>query len=321
MGVTDLNAIESVAAYVPRYRITADEVREALGGFDARGVEEKRVAGYDEDAVTMAVEAARDAIDGSTHGREEIGTLALGTTTPPVDEGDVGAQVAEILGLDEGVEVTVYTQSTRAGTRALLSALRADGPALAVAADCPRGSPDDAIDHAAGAGAVAVVTSATGAVEVTDVATCTREYAGTRFRRRGSETVESYGATAYERDAYTTTVAGAVERLSGSPTALAVTAPDGSLPHRVGRSFDGSTYHLAGELGDTGAASAPFALLAAWDAGEESVALVGYGDGASADALAVEGSLRVDWERPAETVSYAEYLRKRGLLLPEGGER
>lgn len=317
MGV---NAIESVAAYVPRYRITADAIREAWDGFRARGVDEKRVTGADEDAVTMAVEAAREALDGSTRERDEIGTLALGTTTPPVDEGDVGAQVAEILGLDEGVAVAVHTQSTRAGTRALLSALRADGPALAVAADCPRGTPDDEIDHAAGAGAVAVVTSATGAATVTDVAAYTGEYSGTRFRRRGSATVETYDATAYERDAYTTTVAGVVERLSVSPTALAVTAPDGSLPRRAGRSFDGSVYHLASELGDTGAASALFALLAAWDAGEESVALVGYGDGASADALGVEGSLPVDWERPAEAVSYAEYLRKGGWLLPEGGE-
>lgn len=323
MGVTDpahLNGIEAVAAYLPRYRITADEIREASGSFDARGVAEKRVAGHDEDAVTMAVEAARAALADSGRDRETVETLALGTTTPPVDEGGVGTSVAEILGLDGGVEVAVYTQSTRAGTRALLAALRAEGPSLAVAADCPRGTPGRSIDHAAGAGAVAAVTSGTGTVAVTDVATFAREFAGTRFRRRGSASVEAYDATAYEREAYTSTVSGVLDRLDASPSALAVTAPDGSLPGRAGRTFDGPVYHLANELGDTGAASALFSLLAAWDAGEESVALVGYGDGASADALALEGTLAVDWRRPAEHVTYAEYLRKRGSLHATGGE-
>lgn len=317
MGV---NAIESVGAYVPQYRITAETIGEAWDGFRARGVAEKRVAGADEDAVTMAVAACRDAIAASKTDRDAFGTLAVGTTTPPIDEGDVGVTVAEILGLDAGVDVAVFTQSTRAGTRAVRAALDADGPALAVAADCPRGSPDSAVDHAAGAGAVAVATGDDG-VTVDERATYAQEYPGTRFRRRGSEVVESYDATAYERDAYTTVIGGAVEGLSEPATALAPTAPDGSLPGRLRGVGDGGTvYHLADELGDTGAASPLFGLLDAWAAGEDRVTVVGYGAGASADALVVEGSLSVAWRRPATDVSYAEYLRKRGHVLPNGGE-
>jgi hydroxymethylglutaryl-CoA synthase len=312
MGVT---AIESVGSYLPRYRITGDTVGDAWDGFRARGVTAKRVPAADEDAVTMAVSACEDALGRADSDRSSLTTLAVGTTTPPLEEGDIGVTIAEILGLDETVEITVHTQSTRAGTRALLEATRATEPALAVAADCPRGSPGDAIEHAAGAGAVAAVTGDSGAV-VTDTATYAQEYPGTRFRERG---VDSYDATAYERDAYVSTLSGALDSLSDVPAALVPTSPDGSLPGRLGRAADDATvYHLADELGDTGAASPLFGLLAAWNADETRVGVLGYGSGASVDAVVVEGTLPVDWTRPAEEISYAEYLRQRGFI--PGGE-
>lgn len=315
-----MSAIESAGTYVPRYRITADTIAEAWNGFHARGVHEKRVAAGDEDAVTMAVEAAKDALAASTHGREDIETLALGTTTPPVEEGDIGVQVAEILGLDSSTEVVVHSQSTRAGTRALVAALRADTPGLVVAADCPLGEPDDAVDHAAGAGAVALLVGDDGA-KVVDTATYTSEYPGTRFRRRGSETTEKYDATAYERDAYTTVIGGAVEKLAESPAAITPTAPDGSIPSRAASVADGATvYQYADELGDTGAASPLFGLISAWENNESPVTVIGFGDGAGADAVTIEGSLPVEIDRAATDISYAEYLRKRGHILPDGGD-
>jgi len=317
MGVS---AIESVGTYVPRYRITADTIAEAWNGFRARGVREKRVAAGDEDAVTMAVEAAKDALAASSHDRDDVETIALGTTTPPVEEGDVGVQVAEILGLDRSAEVTVHSQSARAGTRALVAALRADAPGLVVAADCPLGEPDSAIDHAAGAGAVALVVGDDGA-DVVETATYAREYPGTRFRRRGSEATETYDATAYERDAYTSVIGGAVGNLADPPEAIAPTAPDGSLPSRAESAADGATvYQYADELGDTGAASPLFGLVAAWEDGADSVTVVGFGDGAGADAVTIEGRLPVELDRAAIDVSYAEYLRKRGHILPHGGD-
>ncbi|WP_206425135.1 hypothetical protein [Halosimplex salinum] len=313
-----LGAVESVGTYVPRSTISAETVREAWDGFHARGVSEKRVPAADEDAVTMAVAAARNALDDSEHNRDDVETLALGTTTPPVDEGDIGATVAEVVGLGEGTEVSVHSQSTRAGTRAVVDGLRSGTPALVVAADAPRGSPDDAVDHAAGAGAVALVVADDGDAAVTDHATYTREFPGTRFRRRGNDEVETYGATTYEREAYTTTVTEAVDALDADFEALAPTAPDGSRPGRAGRAVEGSeVFQLAGELGDTGAASPLFGLVAAWDAGSESVAVVGYGDGASADALAIRGSIPVKTAWPSVEITYPQYLRQRGHV---GGE-
>jgi hydroxymethylglutaryl-CoA synthase len=319
MGVT---GIAAAGAYTPRYRITAEAFAEGFGSFDAGGVNEKAVPAADEDSVTMAVAAARDALADAPVDRAEITGLALGSTTPPVDEGEVAAQVAEILGLGRTVETSTHTQSGRAGVRAVLGAARMDGPALAVAADAPRGDPDDARGHAAGAGAVALVLADDGPATVEDTAHHTQEFAGTRFRERGADTVTGYDATAYERDAYTSVVAGAVDGLDTVGDALAPTAPDGKLPYRATRGIDAdpAISQAAHELGDTGAASPLFGLCAAWRDGADSVTVVGYGDGASADALTVAGTVPVDWKRETERISYGEYARKRGLVVTEGGD-
>ena len=321
--------VEAYGVYVPRLRVDASEFENAWGGFEARGVEEKRVPEADEDAVTMAVEAIEDALDSSSHERDDVGTLVMGTTTPPLEEGDVGAQVAEIVGFGKSVEVVVHSQSARAGVRSVLTAASAaedgEGVAIAVAADCPFGTPDDSIDHAGGAGAVAFVVCAGDddcAVSIEETASYTQEFSGTRFRERGEKEVEKYGATAYERDAYTTVVSeafGAAVDDTDANVALAPTAPDADMPYRAGRETDAEVYETASSLGDTGAASALFGILKAWKSGEEEVIAVGYGDGASADAVRLVGSLSGEWGRDAEDISYAEYLRRRGHIV-EGGD-
>jgi hydroxymethylglutaryl-CoA synthase len=317
-----MNAIESCGAYVPRYRIGASEFEDAWGSFQARGVSEKAVAASDEDAVTMAVEALEHALAASEYSRSDVGALAVGTTTPPVDEGDVAAQVAEIAGLERSVELSVHTQSTRAGTAALSAAVNSGAfPAIALAADCPFGAPDDAIDHAAGAGAVAFVIADDGPVSIEESSSYAQEFPGTRFRRRGRTDVESYDATAFERDAYTSVVAGAVDALERPGSALAPTAPDGSMPYRAGRAVDADAdvYERASSLGDTGAASPLFGLLAAWQNGEDDVVVVGYGDGASADAIRLAGLVDVDWDRETTLITYDEYLRRRGHVVTDDG--
>lgn len=319
MGVT---SIESCGTYVPRYRIEATEFEQSRGGFEARGVSEKAVAASDEDAVTMAADAVDAALVTSQYTADDIQALSLGTTTPPIDEGDIGAQVAEMTGLPRSVELAVHTQSTRAGTRAVTTAAEsAAGPTIAVAADCPIAAPDSPLDHAAGAGAVAFVLAEDGAVAIEETASYTRDYPGTRFRERGRDTVDSLDVTAYERDAYTSTIAGACSQLERPPAALAPTAPDGRLPHRAGRAMetDVTVYELASTLGDTGAASPLFGLIAAWNNDDTDVVVAGYGAGAAVDVIRLSGSLAVDWERETTALTYSEYLRKRGHLTAAHG--
>lgn len=318
-----MTAIETAGVHVPRYRIRAETVREARGSFEPSGVNSVAVPGADEDALTMGVEAAERALDGAGLDRSAITTLAIGTTTPPLDEGDLPAQVVELLGLSRSVETTAITQSTRAGTRALLTAENMrDGPALAIAADAPQGPPDEALGQGAGAGAVALLLTGDGPAAITATASTTRAYPGTRYRERGETDVTSYGATAYERRAYVESVARTIEALGERPSAIAPTAPDGAMAYRSTNDLDGdpTVYQAASSLGDTGAASPLFGLLEAWEADESDVVVVGSGGG-SADALRISGT--VDRNRspvPTADLSYPTYLELRGETVATGGD-
>ncbi|MFC4358953.1 zinc ribbon domain-containing protein [Halobium salinum] len=339
--------IAGAAASVPRARIGADAVREAWGRFQASGVQSKAVAGADEDSLTMAAEAARRALDAAGVDAERVSCLTFGTSTPPLEEEDPTPRLGAFLGVPSGASRRYLSGSTRAGTSALAAALdRANGvgnervpdtlPALVVAADRPRGEPSSPEDHAAGAGAAALVLTADGPATVGDRAEYAVDYPGTRFREAGSERVEGLGVSAYDRRAFVETVRGAVSNLGtdlAHADALALQAPDGKLPYRAAAAL-GADADLVSEvtpvhdLGDLGAASPLFALVRALDAGRERVVVVGYGSGAGADAFEVVvdpdgGAPPTDRAGDSgEDVSYAEYLRLRGEITdgpPAGG--
>ncbi|WP_135825876.1 zinc ribbon domain-containing protein [Halorussus ruber] len=353
--MTDENPkIEAVGAYAPRFRVSAEEFRQAWGQFHAAGVNSKAVPDADEDALTMGYEAARRALDAADLAGADVSFLIYASTTPPLAEEDLSARLGGMLSVPDDATRHVLTGSTRAGTRALDAALSAgpwgeDAVGLVVAADCPRGEPDSSEDHAAGAGAAAFVLSESGGDAAGDAAgnasgaeiaargEYAEEYPGTRFRRSGSEAVEGLGATGYERQAFTETLAGAVERLDFDPEAVdaaAVQAPNGKLPYRAAGALGvgtetiqaGATVH---DLGDTGAASVPLGIAKALAEGAETVLAASFGSGAGADALLVESAGEGGEGIPAslalddgEEVSYAEYLRKRGELTsgpPDGG--
>jgi hydroxymethylglutaryl-CoA synthase len=134
--------ITAFGAYVPRLRLSRKVVVEANAwaapGLRAQGKGERAICNWDEDSLTMAVEAARDCLTG----RDRAGTAAvsLASTSLPFEDRLNSGIVAQALNLGEDVETLDVTSSQRAGTSGLLSALRTlssdrPGPVLFVAAD------------------------------------------------------------------------------------------------------------------------------------------------------------------------------------------
>ena len=88
---------------------------------------------WDEDAVTMAVDAARDCLEGQA--KEIVKTLSLASTTLPfVDRLNSGI-VKEALNLSEDMQAFDLTGGQRAGTSALIQALGSKSAQLCLAAD------------------------------------------------------------------------------------------------------------------------------------------------------------------------------------------
>ncbi|ADQ68881.1 3-hydroxy-3-methylglutaryl-CoA synthase [Halogeometricum borinquense DSM 11551] len=318
--------LAGVGAYAPQTYVTAETIREAWGQFGGDGIQQTSVTGADEDTLTMGYEAATRALSAADIDAEAVTTLIFGTTTPPNEEESATARLASFLGLTDDVATTQLTGSANAGVNGLTLGLDA-GPgetALVVASDAPLGAPDSDVEHAAGAGAAAVVLSEGGTGVVTDRATHTATYPGTRFRPAGESETRSLGVTQYDRQAYREAVSGAVSELGADTDvdAAAVGGPDGKLPYRATGELGvdaetiqaGATVH---ELGDTGAAMPLLGLTKALDNGADRILVVGYGSGSEATAAVIDGSVPTESDRDGTVeLSYGEYLRIRGVVTP-----
>lgn len=323
-----MTGIAGIAAYVPRYRLTADAIEEAWGQFHGTGISRTAVPAADEDALTMAHEAAEDVLSATDVDPGVVGSLLVGTTTPPFEEGSFGPRLASTLGLGEAVRTRQFTGSTRAGVDALATGLDSadSAPVLVVASDAPRGRPDDVIEHASGAGAAAVLLTPDGVGTVTDRAEYASPFPGTRFRPAGSDETTGLGITGYDRQAFVGTVTGAVDALDADVDefdAVALQSPNGKLPYRVANSLGVETETIrrgtvVHEVGDAGAANPLLGLADALDGGHSNVVLVGYGSGGGGTAMALDGTGVVVRRRfeDGDTLSYGEYLRMRGDVTP-----
>ena len=137
--------IRSYGAYVPRMRLQRAAVYEANRWF-APGLKglakgERAIVNWDEDAVTMAVEAARDCL--GERPRDQIATVMFASTSFPFADRQNAGIVKEALNLDDGTGTLDVSASQKAGAGALLHACRAAGaaPVLVVASDVRRARP------------------------------------------------------------------------------------------------------------------------------------------------------------------------------------
>ncbi|AGB36614.1 OB-fold domain-containing protein [Natronococcus occultus] len=320
-----MRGIVAGSVYVPRFRLESEKVEAAWGTNHASGVEEKAVPAADEDALTMAIAAARRVLADAALDRAELETIAVATTNPPLEEGDVVPQLVRALELPSDVASATLTQHAAGGAEALSRALDADGPALVVASDCPEGNAADA-DHALGAGAAAFVIDDDPAVAIEDVAWHSDHAPGVRFRERGDRNVEGLDITTYERTAVREAVTEASSSLAvelEDVGAAAVHQPDGGLPYRITGDIPVSGEAVAAgtvvdRIGDAGAATVPIGLLAALAEAEDDATLGVFVGGGTAAALACKGNLPVsgleDLEN-GEPVEYATYLRERGYVV------
>ena len=155
--------IWAFGAYLPRSRLErtaiAAATRWAKGARGGKAAGARSCCNWDEDSVTMAVEAARDCLAG--RGRGSIGSLTLASTTLPFADRSNAGIVATALDLDESTAVADVASCQRAGTSALLEALQrpgSAGDALVLASDrrLARPGSDQEMNYGHGAAALLV---------------------------------------------------------------------------------------------------------------------------------------------------------------------
>ncbi len=132
--------IVAYGAYVPRLRLNRQAVYEANKWFapGLRGLSkgERSMANWDEDSITMAVEASRDCL--TSHKAEDVRNIYFASTTHPFKDRQNAGVIGTALNVEQNLSAMDVGGSLKAGTSALIAGLNAsrDGaPSLVAAAD------------------------------------------------------------------------------------------------------------------------------------------------------------------------------------------
>lgn len=153
--------ILAAGAYVPRLRLQRQSVAAAHAWF-APGLKglakgERAMAGWDEDAVTMGLEAARDCL--TDLDRARVRRVVLASTSLPFTDRQNAGIVKEALNLPDGVGAMDVSGSQRAATSALIEALYSAkggaGEVLVVAGEKRRAQPASELEMMSGDAAAA----------------------------------------------------------------------------------------------------------------------------------------------------------------------
>ncbi|MFZ8854825.1 MAG: hydroxymethylglutaryl-CoA synthase [Thermofilaceae archaeon] len=334
--------IAGYGAYVPIYRIRAAEVARVWGSGEEEPVREKSVPGLDEDSLTMAYEAAREALEMSGVERSEVGAVLVGSESPPYAVKPSATVIAEALGLTPRVVAIDMEFACKAGTTAMILAagLVASGAikhGLAIGTDNAQARPGDELEYTAGAGAAAYLVSGD-----SDRLLAVLEYACSYvtdtpdfWRREG----ERYPRHAYRftgAPAYFNHIVGAakglMEEAGLKPSDFDYVVfhqPNVKFPLRAAQMLGFKPEQvkpglLSGEIGNTYAAASLIGLARVLDAAKpnQRILVVSFGSGAGSDAISLVttenvGKKRSSLERLLSRKAYVDYglyAKMKGIL-------
>ncbi|HEX3809391.1 MAG TPA: 3-oxoacyl-[acyl-carrier-protein] synthase III C-terminal domain-containing protein [Rhizomicrobium sp.] len=121
-----MTGITSYGAYIPRRRLQRKAIAAANSWFapGLRGAGERAMANWDEDPVTMAVEAARDCLPANDpiKDRDFVDAITFASTTMPFSDRQNAGILAAALSLADGISSMDVSSSQRAGVSALIAA-------------------------------------------------------------------------------------------------------------------------------------------------------------------------------------------------------
>lgn len=165
--MTSSYGITGFGGYIPRLRLQRASIAAAhkwmAPGLRSQAKGNRAFCSWDEDSITMGVEAARDAIGSGV--RDKITALTLASTTLPFADFQSTAVIAGALGLSSKVRTLDIGYSQRASTSGLIAALEAaEGPSLFIASDSPKARPASTQEIGVGAGAAAFTLGSEGVI-------------------------------------------------------------------------------------------------------------------------------------------------------------
>ena len=342
--------IVSYGAYIPRYRIKIEDIARVWGD-DAEILKaglmvfEKSFPDVDEDTATMAVEAARSAVNRACLDAQRIGAVYTGSESHPYAVKPTSTIVAEAVGATPVLTAADFEFACKAGTAAIQACMGLVSSGmidlgLAIGADVAQGAPGDALEYTAAAGGVAYVI---GNKESELAAIIEDTYSFTTdtpdfWRREGMPYPEHGGRFTGEPGYFkhvTNAAKGLMEKIDTKPADYDFAVfhqPNGKFPSRAASMLGFSKEQIkpglvVPRLGNTYSGSCMMGIAATLDQAKpgDRIFATAFGSGAGGDAFSITVTDRIeDIRNNAPKVEellanpiyadYAKYARHKGKI-------
>ncbi len=300
--------IVSYGTYVPIYRVTLGDIarawkKEGDEVVASLGISEKSVPGVDEDAVTIALESAHDALVSGAIDPQKIETLFVGSESHPYAVNPTSTIVGELLGVGNGYLAADLEFACKAATAAVqaIAGLVDSGHiayGLAIGSDTAQSKPHDALEYTSAAAGVALLLGNTN--PIAELVSYTSFSSDTPdFWRRDGIRYPTHAGRFTGEPAYFTHVLGASKKLLGGldmdPKDITYGVfhmPNARFPRDAARRLGFVPHQIAPSLtvdhiGNPYSASALLGFAATLDMARpgDTIFMASYGSGAGSDAF------------------------------------
>ncbi|MBU1119483.1 hydroxymethylglutaryl-CoA synthase [Patescibacteria group bacterium] len=341
--------IISYGAYIPKYRVTTEEIAGVWGKNAeeiARGlfVSEKSVPGLDEDTITIAHEASRQALDRVAFNPRHVDALFVGSESHPYAVKPSSVTVAKALGVGTDYYTADLEFACKAGSAGMqiVSSFVSSKKArtgLAIGADTAQGKPGDALEYTAAAGGAAFLIGSDDyehIATIDDYVSYTSDtpdfwrskhgkypHHAERFTGKPAYFKHIFGATTYY-----------LEKNNYSPSdfdSVIFHMPNGKFPRTVARALGFTEDQLSDSLvvdfiGNTYSGSSLLGLARVLDSAKpgDRILMTSYGSGSGSDTFSFTVTDAIEKMQTGVTVndyiedkiylSYGEYAKHVGTV-------
>jgi hydroxymethylglutaryl-CoA synthase len=336
--------ISSYGVYVPRYRIRLEEIAMAWDKnpaeiVSALHVQEKAVPNYDEDAVSIGVEASISALQRAKLQASAMQSVFVGSESHPYAVNPTSSTIAEILGVGTDYFAADLEFACKAATAGLgVTAGLVDSKkikyGLVVGADTAQAKPRDILEFTAGSAAAAYILGSDTDNVIAKILSMSSFTSDTPdfWRRDGQKYPAHAGRFTGEPAYFHHVISEGKKLLTQSGLApkdfdyCVIHMPNGKFPRVAAKKLGFTDEQLAPSLtvekiGNPYTAAAMLGLSAVLDIAKprQKIFFVSYGSGAGSDGFIFETTEHINKRsgisvleliENKQEIGYLEYLKK-----------
>lgn len=327
-----MTGIISYGTYIPPLRLKVRDIASFWNRDGSEieahlGISQKAVASIDEDSVTMAVEAANQAVTRAGIPASKIEAIIVGSESHPYAVKPTSTIVGEILGIGPKYQALDTEFACKAATAALelIAGLTKSKKiyGLVIGSDTAQAKPGDALEYTAASAAAAFILDSKDAIA--NIYAFTSYSSNTPdFWRRDGQKYPSHGGRFTGEPAYFNHVLSAsnqlLDQLKAKPSDFAYAVfhmPNSKFPVQAAKKLGFTEKQIApgfivSQMGNPYSASSLVGLAKTLDIARpnQKIFVCSYGSGAGSDAFALQTTPRITKFQKTSQNKVADQLKK-----------